>query len=199
MLATIKRKLRSVEWIYNARRNMIMRYYRFKHRLRHVDKTFFMGGPSKVMSDLKAAEYSYIGPECLVGPKVVLGRYVMLGPRVCVVGGDHRFDIPGVPIIFAGRPDHVDETVFEDDSWCGCGVIVLQGVRIGRGAIVAAGAVVTKDVEPYSIVGGVPAKKIAERFPDESSREAHDRLLDGSVYRGRFAAPMEQADDAQHA
>jgi len=54
------------------------------------------------------------------------------------------------------------EIVIEKDAWLGAGVIVLPGVKIGEGAIIGAGAVVTKDVEPFTIVGGVPAKKIGE-------------------------------------
>lgn len=56
--------------------------------------------------------------------------------------------------------------VIGDYAWISCNAIVLPGVNIGEGAVVAAGAVVTHDVEPYAIVGGVPAKKIAERTKD---------------------------------
>jgi maltose O-acetyltransferase len=56
--------------------------------------------------------------------------------------------------------------VIEDFAWISCRTVVLPGTRIGKGAVVAAGAVVTKDVEPYSIVAGVPAKKIGERSRD---------------------------------
>ena len=54
----------------------------------------------------------------------------------------------------------------------------MAGVRIGRGSVVAAGAVVTKDIEPYSIVAGVPAKKIKDRFDTEEERRRHDEMLD---------------------
>ena len=57
--------------------------------------------------------------------------------------------------------------IIEDDVWIGCNATILQGVKIGTGAIVAAGAVVTKDVPPYAIVGGVPAKIIKYRFTEE--------------------------------
>lgn len=57
--------------------------------------------------------------------------------------------------------------IFIDDYvWIGVGAIVLQGVKIGKGAVIAAGSVVTKDIEPYSIVAGVPAKVIGKRNPD---------------------------------
>jgi maltose O-acetyltransferase len=57
-----------------------------------------------------------------------------------------------------------ERVIIEDYSWISCRTIILPGVRIGYGSVVCAGAVVTKNVEPYSIVAGVPAKKIGERI-----------------------------------
>jgi acetyltransferase-like isoleucine patch superfamily enzyme len=59
------------------------------------------------------------------------------------------------------------DIIVEDDVWIGCGAMIMSGVHIGQGAVVAAGAVVTKDVEPYGIVAGVPAKLIGYRFEQE--------------------------------
>ena len=114
----------------------------------------------------------------------------MLGPRVSVVGGDHVFDQPGTPIIFSGRPV-LKQTTIEADAWIGCGAILMAGVRIGRGAIVAAGAVVTKDVPPYEIHGGVPARKISERFPEPADRLAHERMLAEPPRRRSFCPDLE--------
>jgi len=75
--------------------------------------------------------------------------------------------------------------------WIGYGVIVMAGVRIGRGAIIAAGAVVTKDVAPYSISAGVPARHIRDRFTAGSAERAkHDAMLDGPVQFGTYARPL---------
>ena len=63
------------------------------------------------------------------------------------------------------------DIIVEDDVWIGCRVTVLSGVHIGQGAVVAAGALVTKDVPPYAIVGGVPAKVIKYRFEPEMIEE----------------------------
>jgi acetyltransferase-like isoleucine patch superfamily enzyme len=132
-----------------------------------------------------AEDFSFVGSGCLIGPKVHLGPYVMIGPRVVIVGGDHLYNRPGTPIIFSGRPE-IGATLVEADAWVGCGATLMAGVRIGRGAIVAAGAVVTKDVPAYEIYGGVPAHKIGDRFPDPCDREAHDRMLALPPRRGEF-------------
>jgi acetyltransferase-like isoleucine patch superfamily enzyme len=154
--------------------------------LRKVHSTFYMARSACVSHDLEAGPYSFIGMESIIGPNVRLGAYSMIGPRVAIVGGDHVFDKPGIPIIFAGRPE-LPATVIEDDVWIACGAIIIAGVTIGRGAIVAAGAVVTKDVAPYEIVGGVPARTIGKRFGgDKSDLAIHDSMLDGPLRHGQL-------------
>jgi len=175
---------------YDALRGLVMRCRRWRHRLRRVDPTFYPSAGAIVCPDLVAHAFSYVGPGCRLGPQVELGTYAMLGPEVCIVGGDHVFDAPGTPIIFSGRPV-LKSTVIEADAWVGCGAILLAGVRIGRGAIVAAGAVVTRDVPPYEIHGGVPARKISERFADPVDREKHDRMLQQPASRGNFCRALE--------
>ena len=66
--------------------------------------------------------------------------------------------------------------VIEDGVWCGANVTILKGVTIGKDSIVAAGAVVTKSFPPYSIIGGVPAKLLKNRFTEEQIQE-HERLM----------------------
>ena len=174
---------------YFAIRSILMFFRRMKAGLYSVDSTFYMASGSHISNDLVAGKYSYIGPYCMIGPKVCLGNYVMLAPRVAVVGGDHVFAKPGVPIIFSERPE-MPSTIIEDDVWVGYGATLMAGVKIGRGAVVAAGAVVTKDVPPYEIHGGVPARKIRERFESMQDRELHDRMLAAVPVRGVYCAPM---------
>ena len=66
--------------------------------------------------------------------------------------------------------------VIEEDVWCGANVVILKGVTIGRGSIVAAGSVVTKSCPPYSVIGGVPAKVIKRKFTEAQIIE-HERIL----------------------
>jgi acetyltransferase-like isoleucine patch superfamily enzyme len=70
------------------------------------------------------------------------------------------------------------EVRIEDDVWVGYGSIILSGVTIGRGSIIATGSIVTKDVAPFSIYGGVPARKIADRFDNDSDLQEHIRLFE---------------------
>jgi carbonic anhydrase/acetyltransferase-like protein (isoleucine patch superfamily) len=176
--------------LYDAIRSGRMSWRRWRHKLRNVHPTFYLSAGSVVCPDLVADAFSYIGPDCRVGPQVQLGSYAMLGPGVSIVGGDHIFNVPGTPIIFSGRPE-LKPTVIGADAWIGCGAILLAGVNIGRGAIVAAGAVVTKEVPPYEIHGGVPARKIGDRFATETDRQLHDRMLDEPVRRRTFCPALE--------
>jgi acetyltransferase-like isoleucine patch superfamily enzyme len=110
--------------------------------------------------------------------KIIIGNKVMFGPKVSVLGGNHNTSIVGKFMydIQEKRPGDDLDVVFEDDIWVGTGAIILKGVNVGRGSIVAAGAIVNKDVLPYSVVGGIPAKLISFRF-DLATILEHEKLL----------------------
>ena len=114
------------------------------------------------------------------GAPLIIGRKVIFGPKPTIITGDHRIDIIGRYIIDVADTEKLPENdmpvVIEDDVWCGANVTILKGVTIGRGSVVAAGAVVTKSFPPYSIIGGVPAKLIKMRFTPDQVLE-HERLL----------------------
>jgi acetyltransferase-like isoleucine patch superfamily enzyme len=105
---------------------------------------------------------AWIGPQAYLDARdLVIGEYVGLAPGVRVLGSAHIGEPPDVPVI---QTDLVIRPV-RIEPWCDIGVnaVILPGVTIGRGAIVGAGAVVTRDVEPMSIVAGVPAALIRRR------------------------------------
>lgn len=106
---------------------------------------------------------SYIGDYSVLGcnERIEIGRDVMIAQSVSIRDTDHVFSRIDMPMNQQGII--TAPVVIEDDVWIGHGVTILKGVRIGTGAIIAAGAVVTQNVEPYSILGGVPAKKIGSR------------------------------------
>jgi acetyltransferase-like isoleucine patch superfamily enzyme len=185
----LRTKLRNITGLHTLYRSVIMICKRRRYGLKHVHKTFFINGRSHLSRDLVAHEYSSIGPGCSIGPRVEIGRYAMLAPRVAIVGGDHRFNVPACPMVFSGRST-VGNTVIESDVWIGYGVILMAGITIGRGSIIAAGSVVTKSVPPYEIHGGCPAHKLADRFVEGGDRQKHDEMLSQTPKRGQWAEPL---------
>lgn len=136
------------------------------------------------------AENIYIGNDVCLGKdtlilttraNVKIGNHVMFGPRVTIITGDHRTDVVGrymSSIKDAEKKEENDKNVIiEGDNWIGANATILKGVVIGRGSIIAAGALVNKDVMPYTIVGGVPAKCISKRFDEEQIR-IHEHMLE---------------------
>jgi maltose O-acetyltransferase len=99
-----------------------------------------------------------------------IGNFVMIGSNCNILTSNHNFDRYDLAMIYQGTK--LDKVVIEDDVWLGTNVVVLPGVRIGRGAIIGAGAVVTKDIPEYAIAGGVPAKVLKFRFSDEIANKA---------------------------
>lgn len=122
----------------------------------------------------------YIGPHAIFRSieRIEIGSNVLFGPRVTIVGGDHNYREIGKYMFEVKQKRDGDDlpVVIESDTWIGCNSIILKGVTIGHGAIVGARSVVTKDVPPYAIVGGNPAKIIRYRW-DEDTIQVHERLL----------------------
>jgi chloramphenicol O-acetyltransferase type B len=131
----------------------------------------------------------YIGNDVFIGPgasfiafisHIEIGDKVLFGPNVTIRGGNHSSHIVGKLLADYKTSDkrrEDDQPVkIENDVWVGTGAIILKGVTIGRGSIIAAGSVVTKNVPPYAIVGGVPAKIIRFRWSIEEILR-HEEML----------------------
>lgn len=176
---------------YRALRRVRNSVIRRSKRLHMVHPTAYIHQSSHVARDLRAEEFVFIGRDCTIGPRVCIGRYTMLASDVAVVGDDHNWDESGVPMQFSGRPPQ-RITLIGRDVWIGHGVILLRGARVGNGAIIAAGAVVTRDVPAYEIWAGVPAKKVRDRFSDPDAAYMHEQMLSGAVVPANFAAPRER-------
>jgi acetyltransferase-like isoleucine patch superfamily enzyme len=120
------------------------------------------------------------GNYCNVASNVTFGNYILMAGRVCFVGrNDHEFLVPGQYIWQGARGDD-GTTVVEDDVWIGHNSTIIAGVTIGKGSIIAAGSVINKDVPPCEIWGGVPAKKIRDRFPTSEEKDRHAQFLNQS-------------------
>ena len=92
---------------------------------------------------------------------IVIGNNVLVGPNVVIRSSDHAFNNLNLNINDQGMKD--GEIIIKDNVWISSNCVILQNVIIGEGSVIAAGAVVTKNVDPYSVVGGVPAKLIKKR------------------------------------
>ncbi len=146
-----------------------------------------------VRSNLRSTEVgtgSYVGEDCSL-PRCQIGRYSSIGPRVHLVVGEHPTHtfVSTHPAFYSTRNQvgfaYVGEQAFDEfrfanpvariyveignDVWIGADARIRAGVRIGDGAIVASGAWVTQDVAPFTIVGGLPAKLIRNRFSQEQT------------------------------
>lgn len=134
----------------------------------------------------------YIGKDVHIECNASIGDFVMIANKVAFVGrNDHEFRTVGVPVRFSPwigrrspRSGYRDEkVVIDSDVWIGFGAVVLTGVHVGRGAIIAAGAVVAKDVASYSIVGGNPAREIGRRFLSQDEIDRHESGISGGRFR----------------
>ncbi len=116
-----------------------------------------------------------VGRDLFIGPgqnfvanhrAIRIGCKALFGPNVSIIGGDHNASVIGEfmhDVKMKWPEDDADVTI-EDDVWVGGGATIPKGVRLGRGCIVAAGSFMTRDVSPYAIVAGVPAKVVRPRF-----------------------------------
>ncbi|WP_064965674.1 acyltransferase [Tenacibaculum ovolyticum] len=111
---------------------------------------------------------------------IYIGDNVAIAPNVTIRGGNHRYDIVGKWITDYDVKDKRKEddlpVYVGNDVWIGTNVTILKGVEIGNGAIIAAGSLINKDVLPYTIVGGVPAKFLKYRFTEEEIL-IHEEIL----------------------
>lgn len=112
---------------------------------------------------LSIGDNSGIGVNCEVNGKVSIGNDVMMGPEVVIYTSGHNHERTDIPMRLQGSSESYPVTI-GNDVWIGRRTIIMPGVNIGDGCIIGAGAVVTKDVPPFSVAGGVPAKVIKSRI-----------------------------------
>ena len=106
---------------------------------------------------------SGIGYKCQIPSNTIIGNNVMMGPEVIIYRQNHKFNRTDMPMNLQGYKIS-NKLIIGDDIWIGTRVMIMPNVQnIGEGSILAAGSVVTKNVEPYSIIGGNPARLIKKR------------------------------------
>ena len=147
-------------------------YYVVNHTIgKHLAK---IGKKTKIHATafIRHGERVEIGSHCLINhnnvlqggknqAKLIIGNYVQTGPNVMIFAFNHGTDMNGVPMI---EQDYYEaDVVIEDDVWIGACSVITAGVHIGKGCVIGAGSVVTKDMPEYSICGGVPCKPLKKR------------------------------------
>ena len=159
-----------------------------RYRLKYVGTSTLMLAGSKISRDLFIGDYSFIASGAIIGPRVEIGNFVMFGPGVFIIGDDHNYKKVGTPSIFSGRP-RLRPTIIGDDVWVGARCTIMSGITIGDGVIVAAGSVVTKDLQSCGIYAGAPATLVRMRFDEERQNELHLSALRAGQFRKEFAGP----------
>lgn len=156
----------------------------YKKNMKHCGKSVYlrpMSSDLKGLENLSIGDYSSIPKGavfyCTEAP-LIIGKKVIFGPNPTIITGDHRIDRVGIYIMDSHEklPQNDAPVIIEDDVWTGANITILKGVTIGRGSIIAAGAVVTKSCPAYSIIGGIPAKIIKYRFTIQEILK-HEQIL----------------------
>ena len=117
---------------------------------------------ARVPKDLIIGDNSGVGINCEIQSGVKIGSNVMMGPEVLIYTENHNVTRTDIPMFFQGMESR-KKVIIENDVWIGRRVIILPGVKIGKGSILGAGTVIAKDVPDYSVVVGNPGKVIKNR------------------------------------
>lgn len=146
-----------------------------------IGKNCTLNGHIEVGSDVVIGQGAYF---ISTQARLVIHDHVVFAPNVTIYTGDHAMDIIGKHIIEITDVDkkkqhniYDKDVVIEAGCWIGTRAIILKGVTIGRGSVVGAGAIVTKDIPPYTIYVGVPSVKCMNRF-SESQIIEHEKILE---------------------
>lgn len=156
--------------------NMMRTWYLFNVRFPWVKYHGFvrvMHGTRFAKRTIQLGHKVQFGTNCNIASDAVFGNNILLAGSVSLVGRyDHSIDQVGVTIWNSPRGND-QPTIIEDDVWIGHGAIVIGGVTISRGSIVAAGSIVTKSIPPCEVWAGNPARKIKNRFETAADKEKH--------------------------
>jgi len=117
--------------------------------------------------EVEIGDDSSLGIDCMIPYDLKVGKDVMMGPYVVIVGNSHEFSRTDIPMRLQGMKKFPPVQI-ENDVWIGARAMILPGIRIGKGAIIGSGAIVTKDVPPYAICAGNPARVIKYRIDQKT-------------------------------
>lgn len=137
-----------------------------KRIIRYCGKNVNVEKNASFTPGLSIGDNSGVGVMCEINGLVTIGKNVMMGPEVVVYSSNHKYDRTDIPMCEQGFQEP-QEVIIDDDVWIGRRAIIMPGVHIGKGCIIGAGAVVTKDIPEFSVAVGVPAKVVKSRIKNE--------------------------------
>lgn len=180
IIISIIKKIRDLYY-----KHIIWRKYKIGKNF-HCGRGVFIWGRSKIEigNNFYIGKYSSIETNCIIGDNVIIANHVGIIGKY-----DHNYQQVGFPVRLASQIRDKDYswkglneiTYIGNDVWIGFGAIIMSGVKINNGSIIAAGSIVTHDTEPYSIYAGVPAKKIKNRFESPLDLENHKRITTNTI------------------
>ena len=180
-----------IKFIKSVRNNYLRKV---KYRRYQIGKGFYSGARVRIWgkSRIVIGENFYIGRDSFIESDVEIGKNVIWANRVALVGKyDHHYQQVGTPTRLAMQIRDADYnwkglneiTRIEDDVWVGYNCTILSGITIGEGSIIAAGSMVTRNVDPYCIYAGSPARKAKNRFDSDVELQQHLTMVH-SKYKG---------------
>ena len=138
-----------------------MRSFLVKNYLKKCGTKPLVKNRAEISLYATVGNFTEIGTRAMIQSNVHLGDYVIMGPDVKIYSRNHKYDSLEVPIANQGKNYY--ETFIGNDVWIGANVVITAGCKVGNHTVIAAGAVVTKDIPDYAVVGGVPAKILKYR------------------------------------
>lgn len=163
-------------WIYrNIKDDLNIKNFTLSPKIKLGKKTMIRRGTE--VYNVNLGDYSYIsGPRSFI-EDAQIGKYCSIARQVIIGVSSHNYNwVTTSPIITSKSYGFINDDVKEsqkappvigNDVWIGMNSIIMRGIKIGDGAVVAAGSVVTRDIEPYSIVAGIPATHLRYRFSED--------------------------------
>ncbi len=137
-----------------------------------IAKTCWINKDVTLHSNIKIGEYTHLNQGDYLFDDVEIGNYCNIAINVIIGGDEHsittlsQYGFKNINNKITAK-HHELKTIIESDVWIGAGAIIKRGIKIGTGAVVGAGSIVTKDVPPFAVVVGVPAKVIKYRFTED--------------------------------
>jgi len=172
-------KIAYYKWLWQAFTSELLKFHPTSFSVMSKFSSHVHLDAKTALNRCEVGSYSYISKETSM-IRVTVGRYCSIGPECKIGMGSHPTNLISTSPVFFSKSNKIGISLIEEecyeefkpieighDVWIGSRAMIMGGCHIGNGAIVAAGAVVIKDVKPYSIVGGIPAKEIKMRFDAE--------------------------------